>query len=110
MKLDFNVYEKKVRGCFVGKSVGGTLGMKYEGNLNYNEVTYYNPVPTEMIPNDDLDLQVVNLENILSSGLPVCRYYLGNTWKYHVADHAPDEYAVAISNNALNSHYKCYLD
>ena len=56
MNLDFNTYNKKVRGCFVGKSVGGTLGMKYEGNLNYNEVTYYNPVPTKMIPNDDLPL------------------------------------------------------
>lgn len=101
MKLNFNTYNKKVRGCFVGKSVGGTLGMKYEGNLNFNEVTYYNPVPTKMIPNDDLDLQVVNLERIMNSGLPVCRYYLGECWKYNIADHAPDEYAIAVSNNAL---------
>lgn len=98
MKIDFNLYNEKVRGCFVGKSVGGTLGMKYEGNLNYQEVTYYNPVPDKMIPNDDLDLQVINLESILRSGLPVSRYYLGEIWKYHIADHAPDEYAVTVSN------------
>lgn len=98
---NFNQYRSKVYGCFVGKCVGGTLGMKYEGNLDFNNVTYYDPVPTEMIPNDDLDLQVVNLETVLRTGLPVCRYYLGETWKYHVADFAPDEYAVGISNNRL---------
>ena len=94
-------YHNKVYGCFVGKCVGGTLGMKYEGTLDYHPVTYYDPVPTEMIPNDDLDLQVVNLETILRTGLPICRYHLGEIWKYHIADHAPDEYAVAVSNYAL---------
>ncbi len=105
MKIDFSTYNKKVRSCFVGKSVGGTLGMRYEGSLDYHEVTYYDPVPDKMIPNDDLDLQVINLESVMRSGLPVCRYHLGETWKYHIADHAPDEYAVAVSNyNAkLNS-------
>ncbi len=101
MIFDFNDYRNKVYGCFVGKCVGGTLGMKYEGKLDYNYVTYYNPVPTEMIPNDDLDLQVVNLETVLRSGLPVSRYYLGEIWKYHISDFSPDEYAVGVSNYKL---------
>lgn len=99
--FDFSTYRSKVYGCFVGKCVGGTLGMKYEGTRDYHPVTYYDPVPSEMIPNDDLDLQVVNLETILRTGLPICRYHLGETWKNHIADHAPDEYAVAVSNYAL---------
>ena len=31
MLFNFDMYRKKVRGCYVGKCVGGTLGMKYEG-------------------------------------------------------------------------------
>ena len=31
--FDFSTYRSKVYGCFVGKCVGGTLGMKYEGTL-----------------------------------------------------------------------------
>ncbi len=101
IKLDYDTYRKKVFGCYIGKCVGGTLGMKYEGNLNYNEVTYYDPVPQTMVPNDDLDFQVVNLESVLRNGLPINRYHLGEGWKYHVSDHAPDEYAPAVSNHAL---------
>ncbi len=104
MKLDFDVYREKVRGCFIGKTVGGTLGMKYEGNTAIHDVTYYDPVPTEMLPNDDLDLQVVNLENIIRTGLPVCRYNLGETWQYHMTDSVPDEYGVSIYNHTLGLH------
>lgn len=101
MQLSFNEYKKKVYGCFVGKCVGGTLGMKWEGNRNYNEVTYYDPIPDKMLPNDDLDLQVVHMEAILKHGLPVSRYTLAENWKYHVADTAPDEYGCSVSNHAL---------
>ena len=54
MKLNYEIYRRKVRACFVGKSVGGTLGMPYEGPVQVNNVTYYDPVPNEMVPNDDL--------------------------------------------------------
>jgi len=101
MTIDFETYKKKVFGCYVGKCVGGTLGMKYEGNLNYNPISYYNPIPDKMVPNDDLDLQVVNFESLLCSGLPICRYNIGDIWKYHMVDTAPDEYGVALSNHAL---------
>lgn len=101
MELCFEEYRKKVEGCFLGKSVGGTLGMRYEGDLGTHDITYYDPVPDKMLPNDDLDFQVVNLETLLRTGLPVCRFHLGELWKYHVADSAPDEYGVSISNHAL---------
>ena len=71
MKLDFQTYKNKVYGCYVGKAVGGTLGMPYEGDRSVRKVTYYDPVPTEMPPNDDLDLQVVNLATIIRLGLPI---------------------------------------
>ena len=99
MQIDVKTYKEKVAGCFVGKSVGGTLGMKYEGDLNYNKVEYYDPIPDTMIPNDDLDLQVVNVETILRTGFPVCRYNISEIWKYHLDETAPDEYGVSISNH-----------
>ncbi len=99
--LTFEEYKKKLHGCFIGKTVGGTLGMRYEGDVNFHEVTYYDPVPTEMVANDDLDLQVVNLEILLHKGLPISRYHLGDNWRLHVADSNPDEYGVAASNHRL---------
>ena len=38
MLFNFDKYRKKVRGCYVGKCVGGTLGMKYEGTWHYENV------------------------------------------------------------------------
>ena len=84
MELNFEAYKKKVFGCFVGKSVGGTLGMPFEGQLEVKPVTYYDPVPTEMVPNDDLDLQVVNLETLLRTGFPVSRHHIGEIWLHHM--------------------------
>ncbi len=101
MKLNFDNYFEKVRGCFTGKTVGGTLGMKYEGNTDVHEITYYDPVPTGMLPNDDLDLQVINLECILRTGFPVCRKNLGELWQTHMADSLPDEYGVSVNNQKM---------
>ena len=30
MKLDFKTYSDKVRGCYTGKNIGGTLGAPFE--------------------------------------------------------------------------------
>ena len=98
MKLNYKEYRERVNGCFVGKSVGGTLGMRFEGGLSVNNVTYYDPVPDEMIPNDDLDLQVTALEIIMRDGLPVSRAKLGDLWNLYNRESLPDEYGVAEGN------------
>ena len=82
--LDYAAYRRKLRGCFVGKAIGGTLGMPLEGYLGTKEVTYYDPVPTGMVANDDLDLQVVWLEVIRRCGLPVNRRDLADGWLEHM--------------------------
>ncbi len=46
-------------GCWLGKAVGGTLGMPYEGHAGPLDLDFYRPVPETMLPNDDLDLQVL---------------------------------------------------
>lgn len=85
-------------GCWLGKAVGGTLGQPYEGCDGPLDLTYYNPVPTDMIPNDDLDLQVLWACTLNDMKQPVVdRDILACAWLKHV-DFPWDEYGVAIRN------------
>ncbi|MCQ2433494.1 MAG: ADP-ribosylglycohydrolase family protein [Clostridia bacterium] len=95
--LAYKTYLEKLTGCFTGKAVGGTLGMPLEGHIGTTDVTYYNPVPTEMIANDDLDLQVVWLETIREKGLPVTRRDLADGWLAHTRVLC-DEYGACMRN------------
>lgn len=92
-------YRRKVRGCWLGKAVGGTLGAPYEGQDGPHALRFYDPVPSTMLPNDDLDLQVVFLEEIRRRGLPVERRLLADAWQRHIRLY-PDEYGVALRNLA----------
>ena len=49
----------RIMGCWLGKAIGGTLGQSCEGAEGLLDFDFYDPVPSEMVPNDDLDLQVV---------------------------------------------------
>jgi len=91
-------YRARVMGCWLGKAVGGTLGMPFEGHDGPLNLEFYTPVPTEMLPNDDLDLQVVwacVLDRL--STVKVDRHILSQAWLDHV-DFPWDEYGVAIRN------------
>lgn len=91
-------YREKVIGCWLGKAVGGTLGQPYEGCDGPLSLTYYDPVPTDMIPNDDLDLQVLWACVLDRMEHPVVdRDILAKAWLEHV-DFPWDEYGVAIHN------------
>lgn len=93
-------YREKVMGCWLGKAVGGTLGMPFEGLDGPFDLTFYNPVPTEMMPNDDLDLQVLWLDVLRKMPVPnVSRFEFAKAWLHQVA-FPFDEYAVAIRNLA----------
>ena len=93
-------YRRRVWGCYAGKAVGGTLGMPFEGNLSTRKLTGYDPVPGEMLPNDDLDLQVIALEIVRRFGLPVNRFQLSDMWR-HLQDGGPDEYGAARWNVSM---------
>jgi len=91
-------YRKKVMGCWLGKAVGGTLGQPYEGCTGPLNLEYYNPEPTDMIPNDDLDLQVLWVYVLNKMTSPVVdRDILADAWLKHVA-FPWDEYGIAIRN------------
>ena len=81
--------------------MGGTLGMPFEGQDGPLNISFYDPVPTEMIANDDLDLQVLWACILDEMGRPyVDRNVLGQAWLDHV-EFPWDEYGVAIRNLRL---------
>ncbi len=90
-------YRKRVQGCWLGKAVGGTLGMPHEGKMGPLDLTFYDPVPKGVIPNDDLDLQVLWAEIIERVGPFISRHDLGRAWIEHT-DFPWDEYGVASAN------------
>lgn len=58
--LTEEVLKDKIRGCFIGKNIGGTLGAPFEGKTEMNEVSFYTQeLSGNPLPNDDLDLQLV---------------------------------------------------
>ena len=96
--MDEKTYRKKVLGCWLGKAVGGTLGAPIEGWAGPDHLEFYDPVPTTMVPNDDLDLQVVWAMTIAAQPKPVVNsQILAEAWLKNVG-FPWDEYAVAIRN------------
>ncbi len=91
-------YREKTMGCWLGKAVGGTLGMPYEGMDGPFDLDFYDPVPATMIPNDDLDLQVVWACLLDRQDVPeVSRSLFSNAWKNNIR-FPWDEYGACIRN------------
>lgn len=98
MSVDSDLLQKKIMGCWLGKAVGGTLGQNFEGLIGPLDAQFYTPVPTEMIPNDDLDLQVLYAVLLSESSDPsVDRIFLGSAWENHV-EFPWNEYGVGQRN------------
>ena len=91
----------RMMGCWLGKAVGGTLGMPYEGVRTPLNLRFYDPVPTEMLPNDDLDLQVIYafLLDQMGDHPRIDRHVLAQAWP-HIGM-SPDEYGIVKRNLAL---------
>lgn len=102
--LDSETVREKILGCWRGKAVGGTLGQTFEGLSGPLDAHFYVPVPTEMIANDDLDLQVVHACVLAKMDVPaVDRHVLADAWRLHV-DFPWNEYGVAMRNQAEGIH------
>ena len=59
MKLNYQSYKDKVYACWVGKNIGGTMGTPYEGRRELLDVKGFATEPGVVLPNDDLDLQLI---------------------------------------------------
>lgn len=98
---ELSAYRERVLACWNGKNIGGTLGAPFEGFPSVNRLTYYDPVPSGAIPNDDLELQMMYAAALSRMEKPeVNREVLADIWLRHMNFHC-QEYAVAMRNLAL---------
>ncbi len=85
MKLTYEQYLDKVRGCWLGKNIGGTLGIPFEGKRGTFDISYYtHDISGGMLPNDDLDLQLVFLNAAERFGRALTAENLADYWIYGI--------------------------
>lgn len=83
--MNLKTYRSKVEGCFLGKTIGGTLGAPLEGKRNVYDVSYYlQDVSQGGIPNDDLDLQLIWLNAAEKYRDKIDSSVLGEYWQFYI--------------------------
>lgn len=82
--MEFGVYKDKVKACFIGKNIGGTLGAPLECKRGVWDLDYYINEIDRVLPNDDLDLQLVWLNACEAHGRKVCAEILADYWIAYV--------------------------
>jgi len=98
VQLDEATYRDKVYACWMGKNIGGTLGAPWELDKNAHDFTFYNPVPDEAEPNDDLDLQLVWLKMLQERGIYPSLGDFADYWHKHLGPYPWDEYGYCQRN------------
>ncbi len=88
-------YYDRVYGCWLGKNIGGTIGVPFEGNKDFLTIPF--KTPSEMVANDDIDLQLVWLDILKRKGIKITADDLAEDWLNSIT-YAWDEYGVAIAN------------
>ena len=91
-------YRDRVHACWMGKNIGGTLGMPWEGKRHTHALTFYDPVPQEVAPNDDLDLGLVWLKMLEESGLDPSVRTFAEYWKRYLYRYPWNEYGFFMRN------------
>ena len=79
---------KKVLGCWIGKSIGGTLGAPFEWKRQFNDVSFYTQdLQGDPLPNDDLDIQLLWLIALEEQGIDIDGKVLGEYFLLYVTPH-----------------------
>ncbi len=94
----------KIEACWLGKNIGGTLGGPWEGPLHTHALTFYEPVPDESAPNDDLDLQLVWLHMLEERGLDPSVRTFAEYWERYACRYPWNEYGFCMRNFSRGIH------
>lgn len=98
MNISAVTYRDKLNACFVGKNIGGTMGAPYEGVRSTLDVQGFSTKAGEVLPNDDLDLQLVWLYAVDRLGINrIDTVTLGEMWQSYIIPYW-NEYGVAKNN------------
>ena len=86
MKLNMHEYKDRVKACWIGKNIGGTMGGPYEGYKGFLDIQGFSTPENVVLPNDDLDLQIVWLQAVARLGARgINATTLGEFWLTFVA-------------------------
>ena len=86
MQLTYQQYRDKVRACWLGKNIGGTLGAPFECIRGVYDIDYYtHDLSLGVLPNDDLDLQLIFLNAAERYGKSLTAEQLGEYWISYVS-------------------------
>ena len=98
IKLNAAAFRDKVYACWVGKNIGGTMGTPYEGKREYLDIHGFSTAEGVVLPNDDLDLQLVWLHAVEQLGpLAINAATLGEFWLSFIVPHW-NEYGIGKNN------------
>lgn len=97
MKINETEFRDKVFGCWLGKCIGGNIGAPYEGMKQRMELRYTPAFLEKMLPNDDLDLQILWLDVLHKKGKNITAKDLADAFVRN-CDYAPGEYAFFRKN------------
>ena len=104
MKLNLQTYKDKVHACYIGKNIGGTMGAPYEWTREFLDIKGFSTKKDVVLPNDDLDLQLVWLRAMEVCGAKgLTQQALGEFWMSFITPHW-NEYGTA-KNNMSNGLY-----
>ena len=82
--MDRNTLYDKIYACWLGKNIGGTLGTPVEGRMEVMDLTWYPRLdPKGALPNDDLDLQLLNLHAMEMYGTHTAAEHIAAEWSEH---------------------------
>lgn len=94
--MDKRTYKDKVAGCWIGKCLGGAIGMPFEG-VPYQVDILEDNINIKDVPNDDLELQLIWLMALKKHGAELNSRHLAEYWIEHIP-HGCDEYSIALKN------------
>ncbi|MBL1118206.1 ADP-ribosylglycohydrolase family protein [Streptomyces sp. 110] len=97
------LFRDKLRGCWVGKNAGGTLGTPVEEAWGRDEpfdVWWYPEIQEGGLPNDDLEMQLVWLTALEQVGPRLTSRDLARYWLDHIG-YNWDEYGLSKTNLRL---------
>jgi ADP-ribosylglycohydrolase len=103
LNINESEFRDRVYACWLGKNIGGTLGVPFEGQTDLNNINFYTDLKKgEPAANDDLDLQILWLKAMEENNGQVDAYTLGEYWLKYVPPVANwNEYGVGKTNMRL---------